>query len=255
MTTNDITATFGPGATDRDSLSRSHRSTLDAIFGHPVAHGVSWTDVVALVKDVGVVEHETNGETSFVIGGDRRLFRAPHSKQIEATTVIDLRHMLARAGWSPHAAGSPGPAPDAPPAAPDVLVVVEQAEARVYRLHEEAGEPTDQVIRSDLSSHRLHELACREGGHAGETGWQADTEFYERIAGALHGGGAIVLAGHGRGHSDAAHALELYLQLHHADIAGRLCRTLGADLSSLTDAQLRALGRRALVTAEPATEA
>ena len=255
MTTIENSASFVPAAEDAKSLSRSHRLTLDALFQHPMAHGLEWTDVVSLVGKIGEIENHANGETCFVVAGERKLFRKPHTKDIPPTMLMDVRHMLTRAGWSPHAARSSKPIEGAMPPSKDVLVVVEQVEARVYRLDAAAAEESDQVIRSDLSTHRRHELAHKDQDHDGNVGWKADPGYYERIAQALHGRGAIVPAGHGHGHGNAVHNLEHYLQQRHATIASRLCPELEVDLSSLTDEQRRALGRKALAEPEPGANA
>lgn len=255
MTTIEISASFGPAAEDAKSLSRSHRLTLDALFQHPMAHGLEWTDVVSLVGKIGEIENHANGETCFVVAGERKLFRKPHTKDIPPTMLMDVRHMLTRAGWSPHAAGSSIPAEAAMPPSGDVLVVVEQVEAWVYRLDAAAAEANDKVIRSDLSVHRLHELEHKDQDHDGNMGWKADPGYYERIAQALQGQGAIVPAGHGHGQSNAVQNLEHYLQQRHAIIARRLRPELAVDLSSLTGAQRRGLGRKALANPEPVANA
>ena len=255
MTTIDIVASFGPGAADRESLSRAHRATLDALFQHPLAHGLEWMDIVALMKTIGEIENHPDGETCFAVAGERKLFRKPHTKDVPATMLIDFRHMLTRAGWSPHAVEALPTARAAAEPGHDVLVVVERREARVYRLDVASGEEDNHLIRSDLSPHKLHELAHRTRTHDSDTGWKSDPAYYERIAQALQGGGGIVLAGHGHGHSNAAHDLEFYLRQHHATIASRLGMEIDVDLSSLTGAQRRALGRRALTASGPAAEA
>ena len=255
MTSLDIAASFGPGAADRTSLSRSHRSVLDQIFQHPLAHGLEWMDVLGLVKEIGSVEHKANDETCFVIAGERHLFRKPHTKDMPAAMLIDLRHMLRRGGWSPHAARSKTPACATVPHASDLLVVVEQSETWIYRLDFASGTENDHVIRSDLSPHRLRELARMDRSHETGGGWRSDPDYYERIAVALEEAGNIILAGHGHGHGNAMHDLKIYLQQHHAAIAVRLGAELGLDLASHTGAQRRVLGRSALVEPAPASGA
>jgi len=57
-----------------------------------------------------------------------------------------------------------------------------------------------------------------------------------------------VLAGHGAGHSNAAHRLGEDLRHRYPQVAGRVVRTIAADISALSENQLRALGRKALTT-------
>ena len=255
MTPPDITASFAPITADRDSLSRAHRSILDALFQHPVAHGLEWLDVVALIKMIGNIETHANDETCLVLGGARNLFRKPHSKDVPTTMVIDLRHMLTRAGWSPLAVRPLAPAEARPKPVPDVPVVVEHAETCIYGPDVAAGEGSDHLIRADLSPHTLHELADRDQRHGSDTGRVSDPGHYERIAQALHGGGTIILAGHGHGHSNAADSLELYLQERYSSIAQRLRTDSVVYLLCLTYALRPALGRSALTMPEPAADA
>lgn len=234
-------------------IARSCRSTLDAIYQHPIAHGLEWSDVLALFEKIGSAEHKPNDETCFVINGERKLFRKPHTKDIPATTLIDIRHMLTRAGWSPDNAKRPtitdasaGPTT----IAPDLLVVVEQHDARIYGLDLTSGEQHYQLVHSDLSPQTLHKLLRGDQLRDSSTGWASDPGYYERISQALQLSRSIVLVGHGKGHSNAAHNLKAYLQQHHEVIFGRLHSETDADLSSLTDAQRRALGRSLLTAPE-----
>jgi hypothetical protein len=57
---------------------------------------------------------------------------------------------------------------------------------------------------------------------------------------------AVVVVGHGAGHSNAADRLVAFLRLHHPETFAKLRGELVADLSSLTPPQLLVLGRRAL---------
>jgi hypothetical protein len=66
---------------------------------------------------------------------------------------------------------------------------------------------------------------------------------------------AIVVVGHGAGHSNAADRLVEFLQLHHPDIFRKVTREVVADLSSLTPPQLLGLGRRALSSMSDQTTA
>nr|WP_294501441.1 hypothetical protein [uncultured Rhodopila sp.] len=104
MDTGNITATFGPVQGDRAALTRSARTTLDAIYQHPLSHNLEWADVVALFSRLGTVDHMANNEYVFAIGGEHRQMWKPHGKNILADNVIEFRHMLTRAGWSPAAA-------------------------------------------------------------------------------------------------------------------------------------------------------
>jgi hypothetical protein len=80
------------------------RRTLDAIFRHPLAHNLAWREVVSLFASIGDAEEKHNGEFEFRIGDDSLAMKRPHNKDLAASDIMDLRHFLTRAGWSPSAA-------------------------------------------------------------------------------------------------------------------------------------------------------
>ena len=73
-----------------------------------------------------------------------------------------------------------------------------------------------------------------------------DPDFYTRIAAALVPAHAIVVIGHGAGHSNAADRLLEALQHHHPETFRKVTAERREDLSSMTPPQLLAIGRRAL---------
>ena len=249
MQETDIIATFGPAAGDHAALSKASRATVEALFRHPIAHSLEWSDVVALFTELGTVDHRPHNETAFGLGGEHRVVRKPHGKELPTAEVMEFRHMLSRAGWSPHAAAEVRSAESDPvthlvPA--DLLVVVEHHEARLYQLDMGSADPGCHTIRPYDPHRVLHHLSHKD--HPRERGQRSpeDQGFYHSIAQALTPARAVVVIGHGDGHSNAAHHLVGYLRLHRPDIAPRVRCEIVADLSSLTPPQLLALGRRAL---------
>jgi hypothetical protein len=246
----NLTASFGAPHGDRTTLSKSCRTTLDVIYQHPISHNLEWTDVTALFDKLGTVEHKSNNEFVLAIGDAHRLMRKVHGKDLHADDVIALRHMLTRAGWSPTDAAVTPPVAGANGKAvlPDLLVVMDHHEARVYQLDLAADDPANHTIRPYDPHHFLHHLSHKDESR--ERGQRAaeDPSFYERIAQTLRAGGRIVIAGHGHGHSNAAHHLAAYLRQHHKDIAQTPTVEIDADLSSLTAPQMLALGRQSLGT-------
>jgi len=243
-----INVTFGPPAGDRAKLSKACLGTVDALYRHPIAHNIEWLDVVALFTKLGTVHLKPQNAMAFEISGEHRLVRKPHTKDLTTAEVMDFRHMLTRAGWSPAnetTAMSDSPRETAV-AADDLLVVVEHHETRLYHLDVRSSDPVDDVIRPYDPHHFLHHLSHndqpRERGQRGAE----DPGFYQRIAAAVVSSGRVVVIGHGEGHSNAAHNLIEYLKLHHPETAGKVTCEAVADLSSLTPAQLLVLGRRAL---------
>lgn len=247
--TANITATFGPVPGDRATLSNSCRTTLDKIYQHPISHNLEWSHVIALFSKLGSVEHKSNNEFVFAIGGEHQLMRKAHGKDLHADDVVKFRHMLTRAGWVPQADKAMPPGAISPTEAadlPDVLVAIEHHEARIYTLDISAADQANHAIRPYDPHHYLHHLSHKDQPR--ERGQRAseDPSFYTRISEALRPAGRIVVVGHGHGHSNAGHHLIEYLERHHNDIFQKLSPLVDVDLSKLTSPQLLALGRHAL---------
>ncbi len=250
MQADDIEVTFSPARGDRETLSKTSLATLDALYRHPIAHNLEWPDVIALFGKLGSVEQKSHNEMAFRIGGEHHLVHKSSTKDLTASEVMDFRHLLTRSGWSPHssaraAAGSPV-ASEPAEAAEDILVVMDHHEARLYHLDIRAKDPSEHVIRPYDPHHFLHHLAYENQSR--ERGQRApeDPSFYTRIAGAIASCERIVVIGHGKGHSNAAHHLIAYLKLHHPQTYKKLADEVVADLSSVTPPQLLVLARRAL---------
>jgi hypothetical protein len=85
------------------NLSNHHRNTRDAIFSHPASGNIEWHAVLSLLEAVGDVTEEHNGHFKVTLGSETESLHAPHDKDIDKQMVVDLRRMLAGAGYGPHA--------------------------------------------------------------------------------------------------------------------------------------------------------
>ena len=90
-------------------LSHKHSHTLQQIFQHPASHNLEWHDVVALVKDSGIVHEEDNGHLTFTLNGISQVFHPTRDKKdvSDVQQVLDIRHFLESAGF--HKDGSIAP--------------------------------------------------------------------------------------------------------------------------------------------------
>jgi hypothetical protein len=86
-------------------------------------------DVVALIEKIGVVQKKGDNKFSFDVGEDHYLMHKPHTKDLTSSEVVDLRHFLQRAGWSPKELSQPAARVEPPP--PTLLVVVDHHGARI----------------------------------------------------------------------------------------------------------------------------
>ena len=232
-------------AGDRPTLSKSDRHILDCLFAHPVAHNLEWRDTLALFTKLGTIEHLPNNETSIRIGAEHETLRRPHNKDLTTEEIMALRHFLTRAGWSTKH-------PPVPVSATDFLIAIDHHEARIYHMDLRPADPANQIIKPYDPHHFLHHLTHKDqirqrGERAAE-----DPSFYERISQAVVAAvphGRIVILGHGKGHSDAAHHLGDWLRRHHPETFQHIACATAADLSALSPPQLLALGREALASA------
>jgi hypothetical protein len=231
-------------AREVSSLTGSHRRTLEAIFRHPSAHNLEWSDVVALIGKIGDAHEKSNNEFVFEVAGKRHLMRRPHTKDLTSAEVLELRQFLLHSHVSPDLPSQP-PAHPLPPA-PSLLVVVDHHGARVFEIELALDDTSEPTIRPYDPHHFLHHRNHKDQSR--EIGQRAPEEpaYYDRIAEALALGGEIVIIGHGTGKSNAAHHLTEYLKSHHRGTYLRIVREMAADLSRVTEPRLLELAREAL---------
>ena len=80
-------------------LNNDHRNTLRKIMQHPAGHNIEWHDVVSLLEDVGSVKQHRDGKVAVTVGSETHFFDVPSHKDIDVQAVVDLRRMLAKAGY------------------------------------------------------------------------------------------------------------------------------------------------------------
>jgi hypothetical protein len=83
-------------------LNSHQRSTLHKLFQHSGGHNIEWRAVVSLLEAVGFVEHR-GGKVAVTVGSQTGFFDVPSHKEIDMQTVVDLRHLLAAAGYESEA--------------------------------------------------------------------------------------------------------------------------------------------------------
>jgi hypothetical protein len=80
-------------------LSSHHRNTLTKIFQHPASHNIEWHDVLSLLNAVGSVERRHDNKVAVTVGSETRTIDVPEHKDIDLDTVVELRRLLADAGY------------------------------------------------------------------------------------------------------------------------------------------------------------
>jgi hypothetical protein len=81
-------------------LSSHHRKTVERIFARPTSANIEWRQIESLLAAIGSVESD-GGKLSVRVGSQPELVLEPHGKEASIQTVLDLRHVLTRAGLAP----------------------------------------------------------------------------------------------------------------------------------------------------------
>ena len=84
-----------------DALEHHHRDTLAKIFAHPTSANVEWREVHSLLEAVGTVTEEHNGKVKISVAGRTEVLRPPRGKDVDVTTIVELRKLLTDAGLTP----------------------------------------------------------------------------------------------------------------------------------------------------------
>lgn len=84
-------------------LNHHHRATLAKIFQRVASHNIEWLDVLSLVEVVGTVDESHDGKYAVTLGSETETFDQPNHKDVDIQVVVDLRRMLAGAGYGTNA--------------------------------------------------------------------------------------------------------------------------------------------------------
>ena len=84
-----------------EHLDNRHRNTLREIFQHPTSHNIEWHAVTSLLEAIGTVAVHHDGKVTVSVGSERQIFDPPAGKDVDAQMVVDLRHLLDKAGYAP----------------------------------------------------------------------------------------------------------------------------------------------------------
>lgn len=231
-------------------MATSHRAskrdlrTLEAIFRHPVARNLAWSDALHLIEGLGAVRQEPNGRLLFAINEHRDVFHQPHAKELTADEIAHLRKFLEAAGVRPGAIEVIDEDQEPRAAMPDMVVAVDHHQTRLFTI--EGRSESARTLRPYDPHHFLHHLSHRQerelrGQREGE-----ESSYYADIAAALAPAGRIVVLGHGTGHSNAAAHLEEVLRAKHPETFRRIAAIRAVDLSATSEPQLLALALHAL---------
>jgi hypothetical protein len=208
---------------------------LASLLAGKLPLNLSWAEVVELIGRLGEVQPHGGNEFAFVIGSQRAFFKRPDTHSLEADEVSRLRKFVREATVNalPKKPSQPG----------RIVVVIDHHSARLYQdLGGASSESETMVKPADPYGFHHHLIHRKEAHYEGER-VPEDTSFYEQVARDLVPAREIVLIGHSTGKSSALEFLTDYLKTHHPAIFQRVIATVVADLSALTEPEIKAIAR------------
>jgi hypothetical protein len=226
-------------------MKRHHLKTLQAIYAHPLQHGVRVSRVEALFRSLGA-EATTLADRRLRIrmpsGPETwiRLSCGVREPDLDADGVMRVRHFLEQIGVTPD-----HPQADAVSPRGDqshrLVLHLEHSRTDVYRLE---GEEVEHAVLRPHGIWGTHErLTNRHDRDLAGQRVPLDTDYLSRITEAMAEAEAVLLLGHGTGESDMRQVLLHYLQTHRPDLMERIVGVVSLDDAGLSDAGLLAIAR------------
>jgi len=230
-------------------MNRHHHRTLEAIYAHPLRHGLRASQVEALCRSLGA-QVEDIGERRLRIrmpSGQETWIRrgeGVHHPDLDPEAILRLRHLMKAAGISAGHPQAEGPAPRGDRSHRLVLQLSHHA-TEVFRL--EAGPAGDAIEHAVLHPHGLwgsgENLTHRHDRDVAGQRAPRDHAYLARIIEAIASADAVLLLGHGTGESDMRRVLLLELETHRPDLLDRIVGIVTLETGHLGEASLLAIAR------------
>jgi hypothetical protein len=227
------------------SLKRHHLRTLQALFAHPLQHGVRISKVEALLRALGAEVSELDSRRLRIRlpqGGETWLHTGCglRSPDLDGEALMRLRHFLKDAGITPEHPEAEDPSPRGDQSLRLVLHL-NHHQTDAYRL---AGESVEHAV---LQPHGIwgseQNLTHRHDRDIAGQRAPRDADYLARITAAIADADAVLLLGHGTGESDMRQVLLRYLENHRRDLLARIVGVESLDDAGLSDAAILAIAR------------
>jgi hypothetical protein len=75
-------------------LDHEQRRIFEQLSGHPLPRNLKWPQVIALLKAMGEVTQESDDRIRVKYDGHTEVFHTPKRGDVDADTVVKLRHFL-----------------------------------------------------------------------------------------------------------------------------------------------------------------
>jgi hypothetical protein len=221
-------------------LTGAHRRTYDAVFQHPLARNLDWRDVRSMLRAIGGVAREHNGNLKIARNGQTLVLHPSSNKNVASVEeLMEVRHFLERSESTL-----------APPAAEGahLLVVIDHREARIYKTELHGAVP-DRITPHDPGGFGRHLHFVQDDANGQRR--PERNSFYAEVAARLRGAQKVLVFGSGTGASSAMDHLLTELRRLHPELADRVIGTVVVDEAHLTDDQLLARARDFYSTVAP----
>ena len=213
--------------TSSSTLTGSLLRTYNTIFQHPVSHNLEWRHVHTLLRHLGSVEEEPNGNLKVTRNGESLVLHPPRTKDVaETEELMALRHFLERSETARPVADDP---------AAHWLLVIDHHEARLFR-SEMHGAVPQKLLPHEPDRYFRHAQNSQNLTRGKEK--PEPNSYFEPIALALHAAGQLLIFGTGTGHSSEMDQFVAWIKHHHPELAGRIIGTQVVDESHLSEGQL-----------------
>ena len=216
-----------------------------ALLHHNLLRGqlprtLSWSDTVALIGEVGVVQCHGSDDFVFLVGTQRAFFKRPRAHELAPPEVARLRHFLRDA--------RPAEQVETPGRPSRMTIVIDHYAAHVYQDLSETRRP-DEATTDRYDPFRFHHhLIHRREAHYSDERMPEEASFYEDVAKSMLSANEIILIGPGTGKSSAVEDFIEYLKLHHPAVSQHVLATRKVDLSALTEPQVEEIAIRHMLT-------
>lgn len=226
-------------------MKRHHLKTLQALFAHPLQHGVRSSRVEALFRSLGAEVTALDGRRLRVQmpGGAETWIHTGcgvGQPDLDAEAVMRVRHFLKEVGVTPEhpEVDAVGPRGDQ---SHRLVLHLTHTHTDVFALEGDAVEHA--VLRpyglwgsgENLSHRHDRDIAGQRA--------PLDTDYLGRIAEAMRAADAVLLMGHGTGESDMRQVLLTYLQNHHRELLESVVGVVTLAEAHPSDEALVALAR------------
>lgn len=226
-------------------MKRQHQQTLEALYSHPLIHGLRASKVEALLHALGADVTSLDGHRLQIRlpGGQEtwlEVGEGVHHPDLDPDAVLRLRHLLEEAGVSPDH-------PEAEPAGERgdqsrrLVIHLDHHRTDVYRLEGAA------VEHAELKPHGVwgsgENLSHRHDRDIAGQKAPRDYDYLTRVMEAMEGADAILLLGHGTGESDMRQLLLAHVRRHRPDLLQRLVGVETLASSNPSEGEVLALAR------------